>query len=85
MAARRKYLFHPDEARKKIKASMLINRLHDHALSEKPLMEASQIQAANILLKKAIPDLTATTISGDTTNPIEHHMKISFVRPDGER
>lgn len=80
MAARRKYLFHPDEARKKIKASMLINRLSDHALSEKPLMEASQIQAANILLRKAIPDLTSTEISGNPDKPLQHKVTIEFVR-----
>ena len=81
MAARKKYLFHPDEARKKIQASMLINRLSDHALSEKPLMDSSQIQAANILLKKAIPDLTSTEIKGDQDNPIQHKMTIEFIRP----
>jgi hypothetical protein len=81
MAARRKYLFHPDEARKKIRASMLINRLHDHALAEKPLMDSSQIQAANILLKKAIPDLTSTEISGNADKPVEHKLKIEFIRP----
>ena len=79
MAARRKYLFHPDEARRKIKASMLINRLSDHALSEKPLMDATQIQAANILLRKAISDLTSTEIKGDKDNPIQHKVVIEFV------
>ena len=83
MAARTRYLFHPDEVRKKIKSSMLINRLQEHASSEKPgIMDASQIQAANILLRKCIPDLTSTTISGDADKPLQHHVKISFVKTE---
>lgn len=68
--AARKQLWHPDEVRQKIQASQLINRLTQHSLSKKPIMDASQVSAANILLRKAIPDLVATTISGDPNAPI---------------
>lgn len=68
--AARKQLWHPDEVRQKIQASQLINRLTDHALADAPIMDASQVNAAKILLGKAIPDLQSTTISGDPNAPI---------------
>jgi hypothetical protein len=55
----------------KKQASQLINRLTKQALSEEsPIMDASQVQAARVLLAKAIPDLTSTTVSGNpNANP----------------
>jgi hypothetical protein len=53
---------HQDEVRSKIKTSQLINRLTDHVLGEVE-MSPSQVQAANILLKKALADLTAVDLS----------------------
>lgn len=60
----RKQLWHPDEVRQKIQASQLINRLTDHVNSDKPLMDASQVASARILLGKVLPDLSATTLAG---------------------
>ena len=68
--AARKQRWHPDEVRKRIQASQLINRLQDNAVSSKPLMDASQVQSARILLNKVLPDLSATQFSGDHENPI---------------
>lgn len=62
--AERKQLWHPDEVKKKIQASQLINRLTDHALSEAPIMDASQVNAAKVLLNKVIPDVKAVEVSG---------------------
>ena len=76
--AARKMLFHPDEVRKKIQASQLINRLQLHVNSDKPVMDPSQVNAANILLRKVIPDLSATTLSGNPDQPIEHRVTIGF-------
>jgi hypothetical protein len=76
--AARKQLFHPDEVRAKIQASQLINRLTDHALSvDGPLMDASQVNAAKILLGKAVPDLQAVTIAGDPENPLEMRVTVT--------
>lgn len=61
---------HSDETRAKIRTSQLINRLTDHALSERPLMDASQVAAAKILIAKTLPDLTATEISGPDGGPL---------------
>lgn len=72
MAARRQ-LWHPDEVRQKIQTSQLINRLTNHALSESgPIMDASQVKAAQILLAKAVPDLSSVELSGANGGPIEH-------------
>ncbi len=80
--AARKQRWHPEEVRKRIQASQLINRLNTHALSDKPVMESTQIQAARILLGKVLPDLATTTIQGDADKPIEHKLRIEFVRPE---
>ena len=62
--AARKQLWHPDAVREKIKASQLVNRLTDHALSNTPIMDASQVTAATKLLNKVLPDLASTTFNG---------------------
>ena len=80
--AARKQRWHPEEVRKRIQASQLINRLQDHVNSPKPgIMDQSQVSAANMLLRKVLPDLNSTEISGDPSKPLEHKLKIEFVRP----
>jgi len=51
--------------RAKIQATQVINRLHAHMMGEVE-MSASQVKAAEILLKKTLPDLQATTLSTDS-------------------
>lgn len=63
--AKRKQLWHPDEVRKRIQASQLINRLQDHVNSPTPLMDSSQVTAATKLLGKVLPDLSATAFTED--------------------
>lgn len=63
-------------AREKIRASMLINRLEDHSLGEVE-MSSTQVQAALGLLKKCVPDLTATTISDPDGDPVS--LAVAFV------
>jgi hypothetical protein len=53
----RKQLWHPEDVKAKIKTSQLINRLTDHALSDVPIMDASQVQAARALIAKVLPDV----------------------------
>ena len=57
-------LRHQDEVRKKIQASQLINRLTDHAFA-KVEMTPTQVEAAEILLKKSIPDLSQVQGAGE--------------------
>lgn len=68
MAARKRQIFHPDEVRQKIKGSQLINRLTEHALSDEPIMDSSQVTAATRLLNKIIPDLKAVEHTGSGEN-----------------
>lgn len=69
MAARKMRPFHTDEIRAKIQASQLVNRLTDHALG-KVHLENTQVRAIEILLKKAIPDLSAVELSGNEDAPL---------------
>jgi hypothetical protein len=69
--AKRKQLWHPDEVRKKIQASQLINRLTDHVNSSTPLMDSSQVTAAVKLLGKVLPDLSATTLANSDGGPLQ--------------
>ena len=73
--AERKQLFHPDDVKKKIQTSQLINRLTEHALSQEPIMDASQVNAVKILLGKVIPDVKSVELSGPNGGAIEISSK----------
>lgn len=62
--AARKQLFHPDEVKKKIQASQLINRLQNNALADEEIMTPGQIASANSLLDRVVPKLKAIEHSG---------------------
>jgi len=57
---------HQDMIREKIRGSQLVNVLEKHALSEykegEKRLDPSQIDAAKALLKKVVPDLSATEL-----------------------
>ena len=63
--AKRKQLFHPEEVKKKIQASQLINRLQENALAAEEFMTPGQIQSANSLLDRVVPKLKAVEHSGE--------------------
>lgn len=69
MAARNKAT-HDYKTRQKIQTSQLINRLTSHALSEEDVMTTSQVRAAEILLKKTLPDTQNIQITGEDGGPI---------------
>ena len=73
--AARLHLRHQDEVRKKIQASQLINRLTDHAFA-KIEMSSTQVKAAEILLRKSIPDLSQVQGTGDDG---EHELLIGWL------
>lgn len=67
--ARQDYRFgaeYQDKLRAKIKTGMVLGALVEHALGKKE-MSASQVTAALGLLRKALPDLNATELSGNVT------------------
>lgn len=51
----------PEVVRRKIRTSMLINRLQNHVAGNLE-MSKTQIQAAGILLRKTLPDMIAQTV-----------------------
>lgn len=69
MAARIRKLEIDAEWRKRIQTGVLLKRLEDHVIGKCELT-ATQISAANILLRKSIPDLTATEITGANGGPV---------------
>jgi len=75
--ATRKQLWHPDEVKKRIQASQLINRLQDHALCEDGgKMTDSQVRAAFGLLDKVVPNLKAVEHSGPEGGPLQLLVRI---------
>jgi len=71
--AKRKQLFHPDEVKKKIQASQLINRLQDNAFADEEFLTQGQIQSINSLLDRVVPKLKAIELSGDADSPVAVH------------
>jgi hypothetical protein len=55
---------HDERTRAKIQTSQLINRLKDHVFGKCELT-ATQVRAAEVLLRKSIPDLAAIQHSGE--------------------
>lgn len=80
MAARLRKM-HQDDVRTKIKTSQLINRLEKHILADAPLLDASQVRAIDILLKKVLPDLQSVELTGDPDAPVV--TRIELVDGDG--
>jgi hypothetical protein len=63
---------HQDEIRTKIQASQLINVLQNHALGMDEIeITPTRMKAIELLLKKSLPDLTSTEITGDPDAPLE--------------
>ena len=69
MAARNKAT-HDYKTRQKIQTSQLVNRLTSHALSDEDVMTTSQVRAAEILLKKTLPDTQAIQVTGEDGGPV---------------
>lgn len=78
--AARKSLRHDATARQNIQTSQLVNRLSDHAKGKNE-MSPTQVKAAEILLRKSLPDLASVTLSGDPDNPVLHKIIREVVDP----
>jgi hypothetical protein len=74
---------HQQFVRDKIQASQLVNRLTNHALGKEE-MTATQVRAAEVLLKKSVPDLSATELSGPNGGPVEGRVVFEFVKPESK-
>ncbi len=60
--------------RNRIKSSMLVNFLQDHVANGTDVKK-TQITAAVALLKKTIPDLQSTELSGSLSVSLEERLK----------
>jgi hypothetical protein len=75
MAARKRKIRHDEATRDKIQTSQLINRLSDHALGKVEMLP-SAVRAAEVLLRKTIPDVSAITLSGDPDAPLINEIRM---------
>ncbi len=53
-----------ENTRKRIQTTMIVKRLQDHILGDAE-MNATQIRAAEILIKKTLPDLSQMTVDAE--------------------
>ena len=74
MAARLR-LKHQDEVRAKIQTSQLVNRLQDHSVGKNE-MSTTQVRAAEILLRKTMPDLSAISADVEVAGDMTIHHKV---------
>lgn len=74
---------HADKTREKIQVTQLVNRLQDCAMGN-VAMDAQQLRATEVLLRKALPDLQAIELTGSDGAPIDMSLAIKFVDPDSE-
>ncbi len=65
-----------EEHRSKIKSAQLLNALQEHALGKRE-MGPTQIQAAQILLRKALPDLSSIDVNAS----VDGGLVIEIVKP----
>jgi hypothetical protein len=63
----RKTRVNVDATRQKIRAAYLIRRLQQH-VAGKVKLDASQVRSIEILLKKIVPDLNQTEVTGEITH-----------------
>ena len=71
------------EMRRRIQATLLLKRLEDHALGEVE-MTATQIRAAEAVLRKAMPDLSSMVLQGDDEGgPVQVSMAVRLIEASG--
>lgn len=59
---------HLELSREKIKTSQLLNRLQANGMADKNFLDPNQVRCIEILLRKALPDLSAVEITGDVVS-----------------
>lgn len=78
--AARKHLTHDEKTRNRIRTSQLLNRLQDNAFGKIELT-SGQLKSIEILLKKALPDLSAVQLDVEHSGNLAI-TKIELVAPD---
>lgn len=77
---------HQDDVRAKIQADRLIQYLQAGIFGTKfqgkdVVLETAKVNAINILLKKTLPDLTATELTGKDGKDLPSGIQVTFVNP----
>ena len=85
MPARKKRLVLSDTWKDKIRAGVIMQRLLGH-VNGKVDMTSTQVKAADILLKKIVPDVARTEHVGEDGGPVktENRWLVEFVRPSAK-
>lgn len=71
MAARKRKLHLSEEWKEKIRAGVIMQKLMAHVEGDGSDMTATQLKAADILLKKVVPDLARTEHTGKDGDAIK--------------
>lgn len=68
-----------DQTKSAIRTGMLTKKLQDHVVNPvKTPLTITQLRAADILLRKTLPDLRSTVLKGDPEAPIATSLKVTF-------
>ena len=72
-----------DEWRAKIQVGAILTRLNRFVLDKdgKVVMTSAQIKAADVLLRKRLPDLKAIEVTGPGGGPVQAQVEVTFIRP----
>lgn len=81
MAARKNKPLHDAKTKERIRASQLLNRLNSFANGEIDMTRA-QVAAAEIVIRKVIPDLKAVELTGADGEAMQHVHRIEMVIVD---
>jgi hypothetical protein len=83
MAARKNKILHAEKTKDLIRASQLLNRLNSFAVG-KIEMSRAQVAAAEIVIRKVVPDLKAVELTGNgPNNEIVQKIVVEIVDPSG--
>ncbi len=66
-----------ENTRKRIQTTMLVKRLEDHIL-DKCELSTTQVRGIEVLLRKTLPDLSQTALTGEEGGPINHSLNVKF-------
>jgi hypothetical protein len=73
-----------EQTRAAIQTTQLVKRLQDFALGQEGVeIDTGRLKAIEVLLRKALPDLSAVSIGGDDENPVNvlHRIERVIVDP----
>lgn len=76
-----------EQTRSAIKTTQLVKRLQCFALGEMDDagnnvdLDPNRLKAIEVLLRKALPDLSSITLTGDDENPLKLVTRVELVAP----